>query len=270
MVVRSLKLFSVEKFPAIAKALLAQFLGLLLLAITVVLLAQFIEPPFADSLLLALQVVYAALFTTLFVMPRWWYLIQIVLPPSLYFALSSGVNPLLALGLFILLILVFKNAVFERVPLYLSNQTTRRALVQIAEEYHLQRFIDLGCGNGSNVRFMAEQAKIQESVGVETAPIPLLLAKLRVFGGHGTVLAQNLWKTDLASYDFVYAFLSPQPMPELWSKAVREMPANSVLVSNSFAVPDIEPSEVWQLSDRRQTKLYIYKMSEMQQSKTSC
>lgn len=250
-----------QKFPAIAKALLAQLLALLLLGVTVLLLAQFVEPPFADWLLLLLQTVYALLLTTVFVLQRWWYLIQAALPSGLYLALSFGANPLIGLVFFVLLVLLFKNAFVERVPLYLTNSTTRRALLQLANEQQLTRFIDLGCGTGANVRFMAKQTIVQSAFGVETAPIPLLLAKLRTFGGYGTVLAQSLWKTDLSQFDMVYAFLSPQPMSELWAKVVREMPNNGVFVSNSFAVPDVEPSEIWQLSDRRETKLYIYKIS---------
>lgn len=259
----------IQKLPALVKALIAQLMAVVLLGLSVVLLAQFVQPPFADGFLILLQTGYALLFTTLFVMPRWWYLIQIVLPAGLYLALNAGANPLMALALFVLLVLVFKNAFLERVPLYLTNSTSRQALAQLAAEKQLTRFIDLGCGNGRNVRFMAEQSGVEYAMGVETAPIPLLLAKLHTFGEHGTVLAQSLWKTNLSQFDMVYAFLSPQPMRRLWQKACQEMPTEGVLISNSFAVPEVEPSEVWQLNDRRQTKLYIYKMAEVQENKAS-
>ncbi|BBP45343.1 hypothetical protein THMIRHAS_07160 [Thiosulfatimonas sediminis] len=257
-----MKFLTEQNFPPIAKALLAQFFAMLLLGLTVFLLAQFVAPPFSDGFLLFLQTAYAVLLTTLFVLPRWWYLIQILLPGGLYLALSAGANPLLALVLFVLLVLVFKNAFLERVPLYLSNQTTRLALAQLARENQLRRFMDLGCGNGLNVRFMAEQPGIDAALGVETAPIPLWIAKLRNLRGGGTVLAQNLWHTSLFDVSLAYAFLSPEPMAKLWQKVLQEMPDQGFFVSNSFAVPSVTPSEIWQLNDRRQTKLYIYKIAE--------
>ncbi len=70
----------------------------------------------------------------------------------------------------------------------------------------------------------------------------------------------SLWETDLADSDLVYAFLSPEPMPALFEKARRQMKPGSLFVSNSFAVPDVEADEVWELSDRRGTRLYLYGM----------
>jgi hypothetical protein len=32
------------------------------------------------------------------------------------------------------------------------------------------------------------------------------------------------------------------------------------LVSNSFAIEGVEPREVWELSDKRQTQLFIYQI----------
>jgi hypothetical protein len=40
------------------------------------------------------------------------------------------------------------------------------------------------------------------------------------------------------------------------------MKPGSLLVSNSFPVPSIDADEVWELSDRRKTKLYLYEIKE--------
>ena len=105
---------------------------------------------------------------------------------------------------------------------------------------------------------MAQQPEVKTSIGVETAPVPYLLA--RFFSGlrGGQVLAQDIWKTPLQDCNFVYAFLSTEPMPRLWQKVQLEMKPGAVFVSNSFAVPDVDPSEIWELSDARQTRLFIY------------
>ena len=77
----------------------------------------------------------------------------------------------------------------------------------------------------------------------------------------GQTFALDMWKADLSKYDVVYAFLSPELMPQLWEKVSQEMSTGSVFISNSFAVPDIEPTEVWELSDSRKTQLFIYAIS---------
>jgi hypothetical protein len=70
----------------------------------------------------------------------------------------------------------------------------------------------------------------------------------------------DFWHHPLGPYDMVYAFLSPLPMPRLWEKAKAEMRPGSLLVSNSFPVPDVEPQRVIEIADRRGTRLYCYSM----------
>ena len=57
----------------------------------------------------------------------------------------------------------------------------------------------------------------------------------------------------------VYAFLSPVPMTALWNKVEKEMKPGGLFISNSFPVPDIEPSEIVEVDDERQTQLYCYR-----------
>jgi hypothetical protein len=68
----------------------------------------------------------------------------------------------------------------------------------------------------------------------------------------------DFWKTNLAEFDVVYAFLSPVPMPALWEKACLEMRKGSVLVSNSFVIPNVKAKRVIEVGDRRKTRLYVY------------
>ena len=62
----------------------------------------------------------------------------------------------------------------------------------------------------------------------------------------------------------MYAFLSTEPMPALWEKVRAQMREGSVLVSNSFPVPDITPSEILEADDARRSQLYIYRVTASQ------
>jgi hypothetical protein len=50
------------------------------------------------------------------------------------------------------------------------------------------------------------------------------------------------------------------PMAGVWRKASAELRPGSVLVSNSFPVPEQEPDRVVDVGDRRATRLYIYRI----------
>lgn len=249
-----------NKIPKIFLALLVQLLVLALLAVGVYLVSYFVEPPYPYWVLILIQGSVAALLTTRFGLPSWWRWIQFLIPVGLYLGVLIEFNPVWALILFIVVWLVFSNAFKERVPLYLTNNTTREALKELIKRKRNLRFLDLGCGLGGNVAFMSQQKGVSESHGVETAPIPYIASKLVTGFRGGQSFAMDLWKTDLAYYDVVYAFLSPEPMPKLWIKVKDEMHPGSVFVSNSFAVPDIEPTEIWELADSRKTKLFIYQL----------
>ncbi|MBD3775531.1 MAG: hypothetical protein IE920_00185 [Thiotrichales bacterium] len=246
------------------RALLLQFVALSVLAIAVYLLRHVFTPPYSVWVLVLMQAGLAAALS--WRLPVWWRWIQFLLPLGLYGASLLQVNPWLSLLIFVLLWLVFANVNKERVPLYLTNSVTRQALKVLAEERFgqqgvQQRFVDLGCGLAGNVVYMSRLPQIEHSLGVETAPLPYFISRLHVWWRGGEVRAQDLWKTDLSGFDVVYAFLSPEPMPKLWHKVQQEMRAGSVFVSNSFAVPGVEPSQVWELSDRRQTRLYLYEIT---------
>ena len=249
---------SLARWPKIVQALLIQLVALLLLAIGVTLLAKFVSPPYPDPGLVLAQAVLATLLS--FRMNVWWRFIQFLLPVGLWAALVWEVNPWWGLVGFLLLWLVFRNAVVDRVPLYLTNNITRQALKELVKTRQDVRFIDLGCGLGANLGFMQALSNVEQADGVETAWASYAIAKLRTLFNGSRVWRQDLWQVDLKDYDLVYAFLSTEPMPKLWQKVCTEMKPGALFVSNSFPVPDVEPTEVWQLADRRQTELYIYQM----------
>jgi hypothetical protein len=112
--------------------------------------------------------------------------------------------------------------------------------------------------------FLANRRPDLTFEAVETAPVPYAVSWLRyqLFApANCTVRYANIWQTDLSGYDWVYCFLSPQPMSRLYAKAVVEMKSASRLVSNSFDVPGHEAEEVVEVVDGRKTRLLIWQMT---------
>lgn len=164
-----------------------------------------------------------------------------------------------------LIFLFYANTFSERVPLYLSNRTTWAALALVLDGESMSvgrrpAFVDLGCGLGGTLAYLARAKPDWDIVGVETAPGPYWIAKARTaFLPNVQVRFQNLWKTDLAAFDVVYAFLSPAPMPRLHAKAAAEMRPGTLFVSNSFWADEQPYDGVIEVNDTRATRLIFSK-----------
>lgn len=245
------------------RALLAHLPAALLALLLWRFLPALVEPPYPAWAFGAFEGFLAALFAILLRCAPWWWGINALFPPLLVLALGLDVSPGWMGLLFLALLLVYWNAHGERVPLYLSNTTTHAALRAILEREagEGRRVADLGSGLGGALRAMAEAPCVAEAVGFETAPLPWLISRMR-FWRHPRIRLRrtSFWNERLTDFDVVYAFLSPVPMPRLWAKLVREARRPMLLISNSFAVPDVEPDEVIELEDARRTELYLYRL----------
>ena len=240
--------------------LLVQFAALLLVKFSATVWVDWLMGMSYVQGFLLLQVGLSVLLSWLIGLPRWWLWVQTVLPVGLYWgATQTLVDPLWFAMIAIVLMLVFSAVLKDRVPLYLTNDTTHQALVELVQTYRVRFVLDLGSGLGGVVRALA-RAGI-DAKGVEYSPMLALLSNAWCrWLGLGQVSRGDMWQAELSQVDMVYVFLSPVPMTRLWQKACAEMKSGSLLVSNSFAIEGVEPLEVWELSDRRQTQLFIYQI----------
>lgn len=191
--------------------------------------------------------------------PWWWKLIHLLFAPLVWGVSLWAIDPGWFLLAFILLLLVYRGALTGQIPLYLSNRETAAALAELTAGRKDMRFLDLGAGIGSTLRPLALRRPDARFTGVENAPATWLLGRLRTARLTNCLWCWgSLWDWRLDDQDVVYAFLSPAAMPRLWQKVQSEMRSGSLFVSNSFAVPDVEPSAVIELDDVRRTRLYCY------------
>ncbi|MBL4693057.1 MAG: hypothetical protein JKY92_06980 [Magnetovibrio sp.] len=162
---------------------------------------------------------------------------------------------------FVVIFLFYSNTLRERVPLYLSNRTTWAALSEVLKDEPVPkdvrpRFIDLGCGLGGAVAYLARSHPNWDVVGVETAPGPYLISKLRVaFLPNAAVRFQSLWAVDLGGFNMAYAFLSPAPMDRLCLKVDQQMPKGAFFISNSFWADGVAFDQEVFVNDRRESHL---------------
>lgn len=190
----------------------------------------------------------------------WWRLIHGAFMPLVWLTHSLAIDPGWFLLAFILLLLVYRGALSGQVPLYLSNRETVAALDALIDQEEAERFLDLGAGLGSTLIPLADRWPERRFTGVENAPATWLLGRLLGLGRPNLDWRWgDLWTMPLADQDIVYAFLSPAPMVELWEKVQQEMRPGSLFVSNSFAVPDVEPTRVIDVPCTPARTLYCYR-----------
>lgn len=239
-------------------ALLAQVVALPVVAAVTGPLSTSVERLPLIGIALLLQGLIAAGITGALGLARWWLLIAFLFPLALGSAMLLGNLPAWPFGIaFLLLALVFSNTTRGRVPLYLTNPETASVLKDLMRDRKAVRMLDLGCGLGGVVRALDGEGR--QARGVENAPAVYLAARLlSAVTGKGKIRRGDLWRTDVSGEDLVYAFLSPAPMADLWQKLSTEMKPGSLFVSNSFPVPDVDPDEIWELSDARKTRLFLY------------
>ena len=181
--------------------------------------------------------------------------------PALLLLLSLQLNPNWFLAVFVLLLTVYWSTFRSRVPLYLSSRLAWQEVAKLMPDHANASLLDLGSGLGGMLGYLAKLRPDAQFAGIETAPLPCLLSRLRLIGNNNChVLWDSFWGHDLGAYDVVYAYLSPVPMERLWHKAKSEMRPGTLLVSNTFIVPGVEPSASVQLADFHGSTLYIWRM----------
>jgi len=239
-------------------AVIAQVLAAIIVALSVRLgYPQLIDMPLACAVL---QGVCAALIGHWLGAPRWWMPIHCSFLPAVVLAGRLEIAPGWYLAAFALLLLIYWRTDQSRVPLYLSNAATAQALLQLLPTTSC-KFADLGCAHGGLLRRLARARRDCSFVGIEHAPLPWLWARLASLGQPNVqILYGDFWRVNLETFDIVYAFLSPVPMPRLMDKARAEMRPGTLMISNSFVAPGAPVKRIVNVADRRATQLFCYRI----------
>lgn len=242
---------------AALRALISQFTGLLLVFL---LGRNGVFPALSLFALACVQAVLAASTSLLLRSPRWWVSVHLGFMPAVALALAAQLPAWLYGAGFVALVGLYWTTFRTQVPLFLSNRVTVHRLAQWLPDDKPLAVLDVGSGTGSFVHVLALLRPDWSIRGIESAPIPFLLSRLRTrHNSNAEVLRGDFWRHSLAEYDVVYAFLSPVPMPDIWRKVRRELRPGAWLVSNSFPVPGVEPSARVTIDDARGTTLFCYR-----------
>lgn len=252
--------------PSSLRALLALAGAFLLVHLVVYALARFSAFPYHASPWAGAALVgaVAALAGAWLRLEAWWLALLALFPAATWAVATLALPRWLWPVLLLATIALYWSVSSTRVPLYLSGAKARAALLALLPPPGTAfRCIDLGSGLGGVTLALARARPEGSFTGVELAPLPAFIGWLRSRRArppNARLARASLWEQPLGDYDVVYAFLSPVPMPALWEKARAEMRPGSQLISNSFAVPGVEPERVIEVGDLRGARLFVYVM----------
>lgn len=206
---------------------------------------------------LALQCAIAAGTGRALGLAPWWMILNGGFPVLVIGAVAVSLNPLWYLAAFLVMVAFYWSTFRTQVPLFLSNRSAIKALAGMLPEGRSVRLLDVGCGTGTVLAGLAAIRPEDQLEGVEIAPMPYAIARVRsrLADGRFKVSRVDLWDEDLTRYDVVYAFLSPVPMPAIWQKVRAEMRPGTLFVSNTFDVPGVPPDRVITLGEGRRALL---------------
>jgi hypothetical protein len=259
----SMRVRSIERLsPALAALLVQVVASAITLALYCIAGIAALEAPWTFWALV--QAALAVLLATAGGQPQWWVLMHSLFAPAALLLDQFSPPPWIYLGCAALLAATNGNALRDRVPLFLTSRAARERLLQLLPAGQPVRFVDVGCGFGGVVATVGREHPTRECLGLETAWLPYLVSRLRcaLSPNQATVARRDLWQHDLAEADVVYAYLSPVPMARLWRKVMAEMRPGALFISNSFAVPGVEPAASFEIDDATRSVLYVYRLPD--------
>ena len=171
----------------------------------------------------------------------WWLAIELLFAPALLAGASLRLPPALFLAGFVTLLLVYWSTFRTQVPYFPSGKRAWDAVADLVPAGRALDVIDIGSGLGGLVLDLARRRPDARLVGIELAPLPWLVSRLRaaVAGNAGNnvrFVRGDYEQLDLGHYDVVFAYLSPAAMDALWRKAGAEMRAGALLLSYEFGI----------------------------------
>ncbi|WP_338848635.1 class I SAM-dependent methyltransferase [Massilia sp. W12] len=226
--------------PAL-RALLAQLFALVLLRLCLPYLVRLVPPEdaaFRILLLACMQGALAAALAFMLGLQRWWWLIQFLFPLALVYALQWRIAPAWYLAAFVFSVLLYWSTFRTQVPYYPSGSIVWRQILSQLPDGPC-RVADLGSGLGGMLLFLEKQRPDLILHGVEMAPLPWLISRLRakLCGSRVQFLRCDYQSLDLGQYDLVFAYLAPPAMPSLWLQLKEQMRPGSHFFSYEFPVP---------------------------------
>lgn len=232
--------------------------------LTVWLTENYLGAEFSISMfsLVLMQALFAALYSTLAGMARWWRWIHLAFPVAAWGLSQWQVPNELYLVGFVVSLSLFWTTFRTQVPFFPSRPIVWQQVAKIIPQTQVVRLIDIGSGLGDMPMYIAKARPESQIEGIEIAPLPWVISYIRakLRRSSASFKLGDYTALDFAHYDVIFAYLSPAAMLNLWEKASHEMRPGSLLISLEFEIPGITPS-MCIAGNQNAPALYVWKIT---------
>lgn len=123
------------------------------------------------------------------------------------------------------------------------------------------KVIDLGSGWGTLAIGLAKRFPSCQITGYESSPVPhyvseVLLLLLRY--PNLKFVRKDIYELSVGDAVAVTCYLYPVAMTKLKSKLETELRPGTIVITNTFAVPDWKPEKIAEVADIYRSKIYFY------------
>lgn len=250
-----------NKCPPSLFAFLLQIVGFVFCLLFLLGLKHFFNIHFGLLYFLLAQGFFAAAFSILLKKDWWWVVIHLAFPFLIISAFQASISSTWYLLGFLFLLLLYWSTFKTQVPYYPSRDEVVPALLNCIPEVERFQVIDIGCGFAGVLLELAKKRPVGQFWGIEIAPLPFLISWLRSYfsGRNVRILFGDYVHLDFSKYDLVFAYLSPAAMPLLWQTIKGQMRPGSCLVSYEFIIPDVEPTVIINIGEKKH-HLYLWRI----------
>ncbi|EKD92524.1 MAG: histone methylation DOT1 family protein [uncultured bacterium] len=162
----------------------------------------------------------------------------------------------------VLLLLTFIINLFSGAVSVPSNKATIEQMLKEAKLEKGDVVYDLGCGDG-RLLIQAEKKYGAIGIGYENAPLIFLIAIANkwINGSSVQIRFRNFFKDSLSNAKTIFLYLSPEVQKKLSPKIQKECKKNTLIVSNTFHVPELKLLKKIEKNKTKKIKtIYLYKL----------
>jgi len=163
----------------------------------------------------------------------------------------------------LMLITVMMN-IFWGAPFVPSNRKTVDLMIKESKFKKGMTVYDLGCGDG-RLLIKAEKKYGIKGIGYDNAPLAYISAQINKWINNSKIEihAKNFFKVSLKDADAIYLYLTPEVQKKLSKKILKECKPGTLIISNTFHLPGVEPLKTIPKNKKNRTKtIHFYKLKK--------
>ncbi len=143
-----------------------------------------------------------------------------------------------------------------------SSKKAKMAMLSFVPKGMTGILYELGSGWGGLAIILARKNPLAHVFAYELSFIPWLFSLLmkRVFGIKNLhFLRKDFYQADLSDAAAIFCYLFPKAMLNLEIKLSKELKAGTIVVTNTFALPNAKAKKTIYLEDFSATRIYLYR-----------